>query len=387
MDRVDVVIIIALIYVVYRGMKVGFLQLVGSTLGLVGGLLLGSWLSVKVTHGVGNANDRLLLIVLTEGVLAIGFSYLFGYLGFLLGNKLHKRSLQKTNKLLGAPFEALALLLIVWVVASGIANVQAYSIGYYTQHSLIVKELDEALPPPPDFFARLEKIVSPNGFPNVFIGIEPQHTSIPTNSYINPQTITTAENSIVKVVSFGCGGLVQGSGVVVASNMVVTNAHVVAGTTDSKVSDKNGVYSATPIWFDPNLDISVLRVNGLHDNPLVLSAQTVNDNSSGVVLGYPGNGPLVADNAVVLDEIVAEGQNIYNRGTVDRNIYELQSDIEPGNSGGALIDADGTVIGIVFAKSVSQPNIGYALVSSDIINSVQTAEKQNTPVSVGQCAD
>jgi S1-C subfamily serine protease len=386
MDRVDLLILIGLIYVVIRGFKIGFLRLVGSTIGLVGGLIFGSWVSLKLASHVNGASNKAILIICIEGIFAIGFSYLGEFLGHLLGLKLKRPVFRKTNKFLGAPFEALSLLLIVWIVASGVANVHAYDIGYYVRHSAIIKALDNSLPNPPDYIARLEKVVSPNGFPNVFVGLEPQHPVVPNNSVVSQQVVNADSASVVKIQSLGCGGEVQGSGVVIGKGFVLTNAHVVAGTSDTQVLDGTGTYHAVAVWFDPNEDIAVLRVNAIADKALTLSSQTDGQGTNGVILGYPGGGPLEANSAVILDEITAQGQNIYNQGDVNRNIYELEGNVQPGNSGGPLIDSNGVVIGIIFAKSVSQPDVGYSLLSSDLINSVQAAESQNTPVSVGACA-
>lgn len=387
MDRIDILIILALIYVVHRGLKLGLLQLVGSTLGFIGGIFLGSYLSVSLLGGNIQTSTRVLLILIIEITVATSLSYLGGYAGFRLGSKISKKHLHRANLMLGAPFEAISLLFVVWVVSSGLTTVQTYNLGYYIQHSGIIIALDKTLPPPPDLIARLEKLASPNGSPNVFIGLEPQHTPINASNTISSKVVVAAEPSIVKVQSVGCGGLVEGSGIIVGNNYVLTNAHVVAGTTQTTISDTRGTFAATPIWFDPNLDVSVLRTKYLNEPILTLANRTAADNTAGVVLGYPGGGTLTAVNSVVIDNIDAVGQNIYNQGQVTRSIYELQSNIEPGNSGGAMIDASGQVIGLVFAKSVSQPDVGYSLVSTTVIPSLQKAISQNHQVSVGQCAN
>jgi S1-C subfamily serine protease len=106
-----------------------------------------------------------------------------------------------------------------------------------------------------------------------------------------------------------------------------------------------------------------------------------------VVMGFPGGGPLVADQGVVIDQITARGRNIYNRGIVLRQIYELQNQVNPGNSGGPVVGPDGTVAGIVFAKSVSQDNVGYALVGSKVKGQILANSKNNEPVGTGSCTN
>jgi S1-C subfamily serine protease len=363
------------------------LQLMFSTVGFFVGLLFGSWLAAHLVVNVSQASTKLVLILGIESVFALLMSYLGEILGAYLSRGAHRFHLTKTNQVFGAIFELVSMLAIIWLVASGLTNVQTARLGYYTQHSLVVRTLDDILPPPPDFFARLERIITPNGFPNVFVGLEPQHTNLPPPKSISSSVVAADERSVVKVEGQGCGGLVEGSGFVVANNIVVTNAHVIAGIASPNVIDSNSTYRATPIWFDPNLDLAVLRVNGLADPALTLDPTTLSYGDAGAVLGYPGNTPtLNVQSAVVIDQVDAQGQNIYNQGLVNREIYELESNVEPGNSGGPLIAANGQVAGIVFAKSADQPDIGYALLISDVKASIQSAESRNQSTSDGQCS-
>jgi len=385
MDRIDILIIFLLILAISRGIRAGLLQLLFSTGGFFAGLFLGSWIALKVVHS-SNASFRLLLILGFEAIFALSISFIGEVIGLQLSQNAKKIHLDKPNQIFGAIFEGASVLVIIWLVASAVSNVQAVRLGYYTQHSLIIRTLDKILPPPPDFFARLERIITPNGFPNVFVGLEPQHTTLPTPTSLNSQAVLADERSVVKVEGYGCGGLVQGSGFVVSNGIVVTNAHVIAGIPNPKVIDSSGTYSAAPIWFDPNMDLAVLRVSGISDSPLKLSSNNLSYGTPAAVLGFPEDSPVLVDqNATIIDVITAEGQNIYNQGIVYRQIYELESNVQPGNSGGPLIAGDGSVVGIVFAKSADQPDIGYALLTSDVQSSISEAIYQNTTVSDGQC--
>ena len=150
--------------------------------------------------------------------------------------------------------------------------------------------------------------------------------------------------------------------------------------------DSAGKYSATVVHFDPNEDLAVLKVSALKAPALATDPGAVPSGAAGAVLGYPEGGPLREADAVVLDETTAVGQNIYGQGTVRRAIYEVAADVQPGNSGGPLITSDGRVAGIVFAKSVSQDRVGYALVWSDVAADVNTAGQQSAAVSTGACS-
>lgn len=386
MNWVDVVIIVAVLSAVARGTRAGLLQLLLSSVGFFGGLLIGSWAARHLAQHFTSPLTKLVIILVVE----FGLALILGVVGEVLAYKLHPHAarlrLRKLNEVLGAVFEVVFTLAVVWLAASALTGVRAYGIGHSVQKSYIIRQLDASLPRPPDIFAQLEKIINPNGFPNVFLGLEPQHTTISPSGSVNNQAVLADEPSVVKIQGVGCGGIVFGSGFVVGNGVVVTNAHVVAGINRPQVVDQHGTYHATPIWFDPNLDIAVLRVNNLPDAPLTLSSQILPDKDAAATLGYPGGGPLVANAGAIIDHVTALGRNIYNQGVVQRQIYEVQTDIEPGDSGGPLLGPDGRVAGVDFAKSLSQNNVGYALLINQVQPLITKAEQSNKAVSTGSCA-
>lgn len=386
MNLVDVIIILLLVSAVVRGIRAGLFELLLSFGGFVAGLFIGvqiaGWLAPRASSFLG----KLLIVAVAE----VGFAAFFATLGQIAGlymNRLAGRlRLRGVNQALGVILAAAFTLAIVWLAASMLTNVRNHDIGAQVKRSLIVRELDAVLPAPPDVFASLEKIISPNGFPDVFLGLEPQHTTVSPSNSVNNQAVLADEASVVQIRGEGCGGTVFGSGFVAERGFVVTNAHVIAGIAGPEVLDASGTYEATPVWFDTDLDVAVLRVRGLSDAPLTLTSGVIPDNDAVAVLGYPGGGPLVAGNGVIIDHVTAEGRNIYNRGLIVRNIYEAQADVEPGNSGGPLVAPDGTVAGIVFARSVSQSNVGYALMIDEARPLIQQAIRGDTPVGTGGCA-
>jgi S1-C subfamily serine protease len=386
MNWVDLIILLLLASAVIRGKEVGLLQLLLSSGGFIVGLLLGSWIAKHLAANFATPASKLIAILLIE----FGLAFSFAAIGGILSIKLHKHAvrwrLDKVNSYLGAALEIIFTLTIIWLGASALGNVRSYNIGEEIKRSWIINRLDSTLPAPPDLLAQLEKIISPNGFPDVFLGLEPRHTTVSPNNSVSNQAILAAEKSVVKIQGVGCGGIVNGSGFVVNSGVVVTNAHVVAGIIRPQVVDSTGTYSATAIWFDPNLDIAILRVENLPDPALKVSGLVLPDSDAAAVLGFPGGGPLVAQNAAIIDHITAAGRNIYNQGVVFRNIYEVQADVEPGNSGGPLLDPDGSVAGVVFAKSLSQNNVGYALLINQVQPLISKAEQRNTAVNTSSCA-
>lgn len=386
MDLVDVLIIMLLILAVIRGLQSGMLQLLLSSVGFIAGLFLGSWIAKHLAVHFSNPTSKLVIILVIEFGIAIALTTLGEVTGVKLSKHAIKLHLGKANEVLGAGLEIAFTLFAVWLIAAALVNIRSNGIGREIKHSAIIRGLNNILPTPPDLFAELEKIVSPNGFPNVFLGLEPQHTTISPSNSVNDQAVLRDEKSVVKIQGAGCGGIVSGSGFVVAKNIVVTNAHVVAGISHSEILDQYGPHPATAIWFDPNMDIAILRTSNLNEPALTLSNQTLPNNDAAAILGYPGGGPLVANNAAIIDHVPATGRNIYNQGITVRNIYEIQADVEPGDSGGPLLAPDGSVAGVVFSKSLSQNNVGYALLINQVKPLITKAEQQNAPVGTGSCA-
>ena len=146
-------------------------------------------------------------------------------------------------------------------------------------------------------------------------------------------------------------------------NLVATNAHVVAGVDNPAVIDANGVHPAAVVTFDPDLEFAVLRTSGLARKPAPARSQRGTPRNSGGGVGIPRRPRITASPAAIVQSQTAIGRNIYDSGLVKRQVYTIEADLHPGNSGGPLITTDGVGVGIIFARSVSDNNVGYALTS------------------------
>jgi S1-C subfamily serine protease len=385
---VDVLIVIFALSALLRGRELGFVRQLFSSVGFFTGLFLGALLQPHLVQNLTSPLSRsLLTILLTLGcgilLLAVG-----EYVGIHAKRRLQIWKINRVDNFFGSILGVVSILLIFWLSAA-ILSIMPYTRLQDSLHqSAILRQLDRTLPSAPTIVANLGHLIDPNGFPRVFIGEAPgppQHIPQPSLGDFQ-MAVDRARPSVVKVQGQGCGGIVQGSGFVVGSNLVATNAHVVAGIARPFVVDGNGTHTAQVIWFDPNLDFAVLRVNNLAGNALVFSSQHVSRGTPAVVLGFPGGGGFVADPAAVLDEFTATGRNIYNKGATERDVYEIGADIIPGNSGGPLLLVDGTVIGVIFAESTDYEDVGYALSNDQVVSAIRHARTQNRIVSTGSCA-
>jgi S1-C subfamily serine protease len=145
--------------------------------------------------------------------------------------------------------------------------------------------------------------------------------------------------------------------------------------------DDGAVLDASVVVFDPARDLAVLRVAGLGRAPLPLGDS--DDGASGGVFGHPGGAPLRVAPFVVGDAVRAVGRDIYDTNRTERQVLILASQLRPGDSGGALIDAAGSVIGVAFAIAPDDPDVAYAL-DTDEVNAVLAGDL-GTPVDTGAC--
>lgn len=144
---------------------------------------------------------------------------------------------------------------------------------------------------------------------------------------------------------------------------MVTNAHVVAGSSDVRIVDGSGVESAaTVVGFDPVADLAVLVTRPLGLPPLRLDNRAKVGASA--VFGFPGGGPMRIAPARVIRELGATGRDIYGSSGARRDVLELAAQLEPGDSGAPLVDPGGAVAGVVFAVATDRSDVAYALTAA-----------------------
>jgi S1-C subfamily serine protease len=317
-------------------------------------------------------------------VLVIGGS-LGSSIGFAAGEPIRRGILRAgvhtaTDSIGGAALSVAAVLTMCWFLGLSFSRGPSAEIAQQIQRSVVLHTLDNAAPRPPAFLASVEGILSGVNFSPAFAGLEPGSlpAALPIPASIDTPGINHAAESVVRVASFGCGGMVTGSGFPVGTGYIVTNAHVVSGTSGHTIQSPGGAQmQATVIFFDAERDVAVLYAPGYRGAALTVG--NASRGTTGAVIGYPGGGPEQTSPAVVDGEITAEGRDIYNANLVTRQILVIQARVRPGNSGGPLVDLQGRVIGLVFATSAGDPNQAYALTDDEIGGDINQAESRPSP--------
>jgi S1-C subfamily serine protease len=389
MDALDIVLILFVILAAIHGLRLGAAVQVLSFAGGLIGLGIGIGLIVVISPHVHDQFMRTFVALL---LLLVPSSVTWG-IGRQVGAKLWKRMRGRrfaaVDSATGVVIAMAGTLVIVWLLASVLADSQYHLISSEIQQSRVVRAVTQVMPPLPNELATVERLLDENGFPLPYIGvIQPVGpVALPVSSAVR-QAVDNAGRSTVQIIAEGCAGVViEGSGFVVAPGLVVTNAHVIAGT--DNITEYDGVQSerATPVFFDPNYDLAVLRVPDLSVPPLRIDPNYVLRGTKAVVLGYPNGGAFNAQPAGVLMRFDPESTNIYGTASTQREIYELQALVRPGNSGGPLVEPNGLVVGVVFSRDANNSEIGFALSSPGVLQRVHEAQSvpAGSRVSTGGC--
>jgi S1-C subfamily serine protease len=142
--------------------------------------------------------------------------------------------------------------------------------------------------------------------------------------------------------------------------LFLTSAHVVKGATEITVTRRGATGVGTVVAFDPEMDLAYLRVSGLTSrHPATIDSSDVEEGDDGVAY-LARDGQVVALPLTIRRRVQIRTENIYVEGETLRPGFELRADIDPGDSGGAVV-VDGKVIGVVWARSNRSPTRAYAI--------------------------
>lgn len=384
MNVLDVVVGISLVGAAVGGYRLGFLARLTSWVGMALGLVVGARALPTVLEWMEDAAPRQLVLV-TAGVL-LGSSFLGQAAGLWAGARLHVAlpvgGARGADRIAGSVAGVLGVLVGLWLLLPLMADVR----GWWSQQartSVIAEVIHERFPEPPDTLAALRRLVGDTAFPRVFEALQPAPDlgPPPAASGLSQELSDQVVTSTVKVEGVACARIQEGSGFVVGPELVATNAHVVAGETETVVERSDGAQvQATVVAFDDDRDLALLHAPGLDRAPLPLGRAEVGD--VGAVFGHPGGGALRLAPFSVGRAVDATGTDIYDRDRVQRRVLILAAQLAPGDSGGALVSPDGRVVGVAFAIAPDDPNVAYALDTSEL-EAVLTDAR--TPVDTGPC--
>ncbi|MGP4047123.1 MarP family serine protease [Streptomyces sp. 2A115] len=398
MNVLDILLLVAAVWFAIVGYRQGFVVGILSVIGFLGGGLVAVYLLPVVWGAVTDDAEVGTTAAVVAVVVVIVCASVGQALTTHLGNKLRRyitwspaRALDATG---GALVNVVAMLLVAWLIGSALAGTTLPTLGKEVRNSKVLLGVSRALPEQADtWFADFSSVLAQNGFPQVFspFSNEPiNEVRSPDPALANSPVAARAQRSIVKVTGTAesCGKVLEGTGFVFGERRVMTNAHVVGGVDEPyvQIGGEGRRLAAKVVLYDWERDIAVLDVPDLRAPALQFTTKDAGSGDGAIVAGFPENGSYTVNAARVRGRITANGPDIYHRGTVRRDVYSLYATVRQGNSGGPLLTADGKVYGVVFAKSLDDPDTGYALTADEVQEDIARGRTANQQVDSDSCA-
>ena len=192
---------------------------------------------------------------------------------------------------------------------------------------------------------------------------------IPFSAYAINFSPETTYNSVVVVYS----DTGVGSGFYISENTIITNAHVVGNNSTVSImlyNDESVKGNVIKTDTDKDLALVAISKTGV---PLNISEETLSVGQEVYAIGAPKDMPYTMTKGIISAMNRKIGQNEY---------IQMDASVNPGNSGGPLLDENGNVIGVITLKASDAEGIGFAVTISDVrafTSDVDFENQQNYP--------
>src|SRR6266508_4220136 len=253
LQPIDLLLLVVLALAALSGWRRGFAMVLLGYLGLLIGLALGAWAATRVGLLVadGSSSRRLLVAVVVFFLVAAACHAI----GNLVGMRL--------RSVVAGRWTGRVAAVAVWFIALTLSNVPFSPFARAVNESGVLRTFDRYAPRPPAALAQLRGLLARSPFPEAFANLRPPVVSGAPPRAANTAGVRRASAATVQIQSRGCGGLLFGSGFPVARDLVVTNAHVVAGAGSHRVITRDGTgVGARVVYFDPDHDLALLSAPG-----------------------------------------------------------------------------------------------------------------------------
>ena len=431
----DVLLIVALAMLLVQGHRRGLWVVLGNLVGLVGGAAIAFYALPEVAEFVTAPQWRWAALIATLVVLVAAGQYVGAAIGEAIRLRVNLPALRLVDRLLGALATGLAGALVLWLVAFSIAASGSTAVTREVNRSQVITALDTVMPdsllawaarsrsavadldvlpelelpaPVPESDDGVRAAPAPAatpGLPSAASSPSDTATSAPPPTSAAPSATTTAPASststaapstpaassasaaVVRLTGTAaqCSQVQSGSGVAVAPDRVLTNAHVVLGVDAPTVTDRaRGVHAARIVHLDTAHDLAVLAVDDANLPVMPVGAE-LTGGASASVLGYPDGGPFASTPATVQAVGEVPLGDVLTGAASMVDVYTLAADIRHGYSGGPVVDAAGNLAGLVFARAPGSDAVGYALTADTIAPVVAAAPGMTATVPSGDC--
>ena len=382
-------VVVALAYAV-SGYWQGFISGAFATVGLLVGGFLGIVLAPRL---LGDAAPSLWVSLGALFVVLVCASFgqaVLQFAGARIRDRITWQPVRAVDAIGGAALSTAAVLVVAWALGVAVSGASLPAVSSQVRHSQVLGTVDTVMPQEADqVLEAFNDVVGSSFFPRYLEPFAPERiTDVgpPPGRIGRDPDVRAAQASVLKVRGENdCGRGVEGTGFLYSPNRLMTNAHVVAGVDDPVVLVGEEEVPAQVVYYNPDLDIAVLDVQGI-DRPHLSFDKDGRARQPGAVLGYPNDGPYNVQAARIRGEQRLRSPDIYGDGTVVREVFSLRALVRPGNSGGPLVSEDGDVLGVIFAASVTDTDTGYALTAEQVAQGAAEGLAGNAEVGTGDCA-
>ena len=382
MNLLDIAVLATVAIGGFIGFRVGFVIRALSWLGLSIGVIIGLRLMPRIARTLSDSTPTVRL--LAASALLIGLA-LIGHTAGLVASQSLRSKLSLTSeasrldRLTGGVLGALGGLVMLWLLVPAMRSTPGWP-AQSARDSAMVALVERYAPAPPRSARILGRIIGEAPYPIVR---DSTAVGTPPNGDAGPLVNTRTARSVVRVDGTACGLHLAGTGFAVAPDLIITNAHVVAGERRTTVTTVDGQeLTADVVKFDGRHDVAVLHVAGAGLSPLPLGPTRIG--TIGSVLGHPGGGPLRATPARIARRISTLRTDIYRSATITTTIVGLAAHLIVGDSGAPVVGPDGRVQAMVFAIDPASDTTGFALSSAEFRPFI-AADRHPRPASTGTC--
>jgi S1-C subfamily serine protease len=390
-NLIDILAVVLIVAAVALGVRSGFVVQALALAGLAVGLLILVVLAPHAADLVGDVEPplRSLLVLTAMAAIVLLAQSAGSTVGIAVRTRLGRGVLGGVDSGAGGVFGLARGIFLVWLLGGLLAVLPQATIAAEARQSLILRVLDTRLPSPVVLATELGRIIEAAGLPDVFVGpAPPAAPPVEGPALEEAQAIAApARDSTLRIEAVACARFLTGTGFAVEPSHFVTNAHVVAGATRVQLSFDGGFdrYEGIVVHFDPKLDVALVYAPDLDAAPLTLADDSPSRGEPAAALGFTGGGRQRVVPAAVSRTLEALGRDIYGRATVPRSVIEMHADVAPGDSGGPVMLADGTVGGMTFSESRDEQALGYALAPTAVADSISASRDRTQAVSAGDC--
>ncbi|MDR4532061.1 MarP family serine protease [Glutamicibacter sp. PS] len=385
----DAVIFVVLLGFFIAGVRRGFIRTLGDMLGLIAGGVAAFFAIPIVSTFAENPWWRVGLMIGTAAVLILLGQWFGRVIATAIRRWLNFDILRAVDGLAGGIISVLITATVIGALAFSVSSMGMPRLSAEIGDSRMIDMIRKATPDAVNrAISNARSAVLAETIPTILEPFAPPVQPVPEGQWKATDAQLAAKDSSTKIsgTAIQCGVNQTGSGFVVGNQLVMTNAHVVAGLSSATVeTEDRRIHRGYVVYFDPETDIALLRVEGLEAPALPIAQEDLERGDSAAFLGHPAGGPFQMGGAVVASQAKVSLADIYGENPRAISIYQLTAEIQQGNSGGPLVNEQGQAVGMIFAKSRNDAETGFALSLEELEEALDAGAQRTRAINTGGC--